>query len=178
MDEADELLDVFDMNEKLIGTIKRSDTKTLKPGHDRYIRAANAFIQRSNGDIWVPTRGLHKDLAPGGLDYSVGGHVLKGESYEGCLVREAQEEARLHVTASDLELVLVSPPDETRPIYFTRLYLIRTDMVPRLSNEHVSGEWMSVQTLIKRLEMGAFAKKCLLPDSRYLVVYLSNRHHE
>lgn len=45
MNEADEILDLFDENEVRIGTIRRGDTIQLHPDGGQYIRAVNAFIQ-------------------------------------------------------------------------------------------------------------------------------------
>lgn len=176
MDEADEILELFDIKENLIGTIHRGDTKTLLPNGGHYIRAANAFLQRKNGDIWVPKRSIYKSIAPGGLDYSTGGHLAPGEDYIACLVREFEEEAGIHIAPTDLQLIHISKPSDDNSTYFSRLYLLSSDEPPMISGEHVSGEWLQVDELIDRLEQGTVAKKSLLSDAKMLAEYFATQH--
>ena len=174
MSEANEILDLFDAKEQRIGTIGRSGIKALQPDGGRYIRAVNAFIQRPDGKLWVPVRSLHKSIAPGGLDYSTGGHVEQGESYEECLVRELAEEAGFtDVDPSALHLVQELQPDADNSIYFCRTYLLRTEKTPQLSDEHTSGEWLTIDELIRGLQHGTPAKRSLLPDAYALEKYLA-----
>mgnify|MGYP000983730760 CR=1 FL=1 len=173
MNETDEILDVFDDTERQIDTIRRGEISTLQSGGGRYIRAVNAFIQRPDGAIWVPTRSMHKSIAPGGLDYSTGGHLGQGEDYMDCLLRELVEEASLTCRESDLQLVHRTLPNDDNSAYFSRAYLVRTEKIPQLSSEHSSAEWMTVDELIERLEAGAPAKRSLLPDARALKEYIA-----
>lgn len=46
----------------------------------------------SQGQFWIPRRTFDKKIFPGGLDFSVGGHVKSGESDETAFRREAVEE--------------------------------------------------------------------------------------
>jgi 8-oxo-dGTP pyrophosphatase MutT (NUDIX family) len=171
MDETDEILDVFDEGEQQIGTIRRGDIGTLQPGGGRYIRSVDAFIQRPNGDIWVPTRSQSKSIAPGGLDYSVGGHLGHGEDYMHCLIREFQEEAGIALSEETVRQIGASDPSENGSIYFNRLYLFVTDKEPHLSAEHTSGEWMKSNELINRLRSGAKAKQSLIRSAQTLTQY-------
>ena len=60
-----------------------------------FLRAAEAFIQNREGKLWIPTRKLHKRIAPGGLDYSMGEHVKAGEDYLQVVIGGFQEELNL-----------------------------------------------------------------------------------
>lgn len=110
MDEENEILDVFDLSEQRIGTIRRGDIKQLNEVKGHYIRAVNAFIQNDYGEIWIPKRSPLKTFAPNGLDYSVGGHLLTGEDYIDGLIREFQEEVRLSIKPGDLTPISSSTP--------------------------------------------------------------------
>ena len=168
--DDEEILDLVDDNDQVIGQIKRGDMRTLTPDGGRYVRAADIFIMRSDGKVWVPVRSLHKTLAPGGLDFSVGGHVTTGDSYETTALRELQEEAGIETSADNLELIANMPPTRT---HISRLYLLRTDQEPRLSDEHTSGSWMSIDELKEKLAQGIPAKESLLPKLLLLKEYLS-----
>lgn len=170
--EAEEILDLVDNDDQVIGQIKRTDVNTLTPGNGKYVRASDIFIMNTEGKVWVPVRGIHKSIAPGGLDFSVGGHVASGETYEATAIRELQEEAGLDVSEDELELIATIPPDAR---HYSRLYILRTDAQPMLSDEHTSGSWMTIDDLQKALELGTPAKDSLRPKLELLKAYLSNK---
>ena len=167
--ESEEILDLVDDNDSVIGQIKRGDMRTLVPMGGKYVRASDIFVMRSDGKIWAPVRSMHKNIAPGGLDFSVGGHVASGETYEQTAARELGEEAGMTIDPSDLELIAIIPPNA---VHYSRLYLLRTDNSPRLSDEHTSGSWMTIDELQDALESGISAKESLLPKLQLLKKYL------
>lgn len=167
--DSEEILDLVDGNDQVIGQIKRGDVSKLTPGGGKYVRAVDVFIMHEDGRIWVPVRSAKKSIAPGGLDYSVGGHVPSGESYEAAVVRELQEETGIDTAAESLELIGIVPPDRW---HFSHLYLLRSDQEPRLSDEHTSGNWMMPGELQDKLENGAPAKESLLANLKRLQQYL------
>lgn len=172
--DSEEILALVNEDDVVIGEIRRGDIKNLVPGGGRNVRAADIFIVRSDNKVWVPVRGMHKSIAPGGLDFSVGGHVASGDNYELTAVRELEEEAGLDVDPSQLELIETFRPT-TEHCYFSRLYLLRTDSDPRLSDEHTSGSWMSIDELQHTLEAGTPAKASLLPNLLLLKEYLNTK---
>lgn len=176
MGEDEEILDLVNEHDEVIGQIKRSETSTLIDDGDTYVRAVNVFIVRADGRIWVPVRSMHKLIAPGGVDYSTGGHVAAEESYVDAAVREIREETRLTISPDDLELIARIPPAYS---YFTHLFLLRSDVSPQLSDEHTSGSWLSVNELLAQLDAGVPAKMMLHSDVKRLKEYLvhKNRVH-
>lgn len=172
MDETEQLTLVNDRDQP-IGTIDRKDISQLTPLAGPYIRAVNAFIIRADGKIWTPTRSMHKKMAPGGLDYSVGAHVGAGEGYLDALVREFSEEAGLKIDPSDCtEVAYNTPSTEThQSIYFSKLFVYRTDQQPTLSDEHVGGEFLDLDTIIGRIIDGAVVKGRYLEDLKILRSY-------
>lgn len=67
----DELLDLVDVNDSVIGQIWRSKSDRLANSQEGYIRAATALIQNSKGELWIPRRTKDKRIAPLGLDSSM-----------------------------------------------------------------------------------------------------------
>lgn len=166
MNEPDELLDLVDINDEKINTIWRSKTNATTNG---FLRAAEAFIQNSRGQLWIPRRQMHKRIAPGGLDYSMGEHVMAGESYmQGCK-RGFAEELNLSVKESDLLFIKKFAPIENLD-YFRSLYIYKSDKTPKYNEEDFSGfEWLTPKELLKRLESGEPSKRSLHETVKYLI---------
>lgn len=166
MNEADELLDLVDQNDDVIDTILRSKTNDSKTG---FLRAAEAFIQNRDGRLWIPRRQMHKKIAPGGLDYSMGEHVISGESYLGACIRGFSEELNISVKESELEFIHKFAPIEKLD-YFRSLYIYRSDEVPTYNPQDFTGyEWLTAKELPKRLQNGEPAKRSLQETVIYLI---------
>ena len=167
MDDSDEVLDLVDENDKVIGTILRSRTHDL---HSQgFLRAAEIFIQNSHGKLWIPRRQMHKRIVPGGLDYSSSGHIGTGETYlKGCL-REVQEELNLKLTKKDLQFVHKFKPIDNLD-YFRALYIYKSDKVPRYNTDDFSEYyWLTPAELLIRLKAGEPAKRSLMETAAYLI---------
>lgn len=171
MDDEDELLDLVDQNDVKIGTILRSQTTNMSQG---FLRAAEAFIQNRDGQIWIPRRQLHKRIAPGGLDYSMGEHVKTDESYmKGCL-RGFKEELNLSLKESDLLFVHKFPPFEGLG-YFRALYMYRFDKAPNYNpGDFSESMWLTPVELLKKLKDGEPAKRSLQETVEYLIAHKSD----
>ena len=166
--EDDEVLDLVDSKDNVIGNIKRS--ARYDPGMDGYLRAAELFIQNSQGELWIPRRTMQKTIAPGGLDYSASGHVSSGESYFECLKRETKEELGLNLDTKSVRLVHKFPPTGAEKLFFRAVYLYKTDKVPAYNHEDFSGyEWLSPSGLLSKLKAGEPAKRSLPETIEYLV---------
>lgn len=168
MADEDEILDVVDLNDNVVGTIERS--KIGSPGFKGYVRAAELLIINDEGKIWVPRRQMSKRIAPGGLDYSAAGHVASGEDYESTLKREVSEELNLSLEPSKLEFMHKFAPTPDLPPYFRAVYLYRTDKVPAYNTEDFSGyEWMEPKEFLAKLKAGEPAKRSLVETLEYLI---------
>ena len=153
----DELLDLVDINDSVTGTILRSEYDRLVREKLGYIRAVEMVIQNDKGEIWIPTRTMHKRIAPGGLDYSMGGHVSAGESYEESALREIQEELNLTLSASDLIFIKKFSPSEMP--YFRVLYVYKSNDAPIYnSDDFSSAEWLAPKAVIDLIDAGVPAK--------------------
>ncbi len=167
----DELLDLVDNKDHIIGQIWRSATDRLSRSGEGYIRAATCLIQNSKGELWIPRRTKDKRIAPLGLDSSMQEHIGKGETYEQATVRGLKEELALEINAKDLEFIgKLSPTSDL--YYFVALFRYKTDLTPKYNpKDFVSAEWIRPEQLINKLEAGEPAKKSLLPTVRLLIKF-------
>jgi isopentenyldiphosphate isomerase len=167
----DELLDIVNRSDEVIGTINRMDYATLIKEDLGYIRAADLFILNGKGEMYVPTRTAGKTIAPNGYDYSVGGHVGAGEDYLSTIIREAEEELNLAITPENVELVDKTILDDIK--YIRYLYLYRSDDTPEFNpHDFVKAEWMSPEELVKEIDGGHLAKSSLKSATAILRNYL------
>ncbi|MHC5743961.1 MAG: NUDIX domain-containing protein [Nostoc sp.] len=89
MIQDDEILDIVDEIDYVIGQNKRSEIYRQRLCN---FRVVNAFVINSLGQLWIPRRSAHKSIFPLCLDVSMGGYVETGETYEDALQRELKEE--------------------------------------------------------------------------------------
>lgn len=171
MGDQDEILDLVDSDDNVIGVIKRSEYYRLETEKLGYVRAVEMFIQNDEGKLWVPTRNLDKKIAPGGLDYSMGGHVSAGETYLQSALRETQEELNLTLTEKDLKFVKKFTPGELP--YFRTLYVCHSNTAPDYNpDDFSSAEWLSMEELVRKLDDGAPAKRSLRETAASLASFL------
>ncbi len=170
MQDEDELLDLVDADDSVIGTIARSQKASLKTRG--FLRASEMFVQNSSGQLWVPRRQKHKTIAPGGLDYSASGHIGAGESYAEGLAREVEEELNLKINPKCLRFIHKFPPTGAEKMFFRSVYVYHSDNVPRFNPEDFSEYyWLTPQELLSKLEGGEPAKRSLQETVRYLIDY-------
>lgn len=170
--EEQELLDVVNESDEVVGSIYRGDIMSLNNTPGRYVRAVELFLQRPNGDIYLPRRSPEKKLFPSSLDHSAAGHMIKGESYEQALVRETKEELGIDVTPKDCVFIKkFTPTDEI--FYFRKFYLLRTDKEPILSPEHVEATWIPPSQLQSFIENDLPTKHTMYEDIDALVDFLA-----
>lgn len=99
----DELLDLVNQADEVIGTIWRSQAQAEKKIGS--VRAVWFLLQNEAGQLGIPRRVAHKKSDPLFLDGSAVGQVRSGETYEQAMIREVHEE--LHLRVTDLPYSLV-----------------------------------------------------------------------
>lgn len=158
MTDQEEILDLVDENDQVIGQITREQANSLASNNAKgYVRASDMFLINDSGEFWVPKRTEHKRLFPNGLDFSVGGHVESGEDYLTTIIREAEEEINLKLKPEDVILIDTQRIDENR--YFNTLYIHKTNETPNYNpDDFQSAEWLTPQALIEKLNAGVPAK--------------------
>lgn len=102
-----EILEIVDSNDKVIGTATRAEIHRQGFLH----RAVHLFVFNPAGQMYIQRRSRSKDRHPGKLDSSAAGHVDPGETYEETAIRELQEE--LGIKAEVKEILRVPASEKT-----------------------------------------------------------------
>ena len=95
----EELLDLVDADNTVIGTVARSRVHG-EPALRH--RAVHVLVYDDRDRLLLQKRSSAKQIQPGKWDTSVGGHLVAGESYLAAAVREAAEELGLAIDAAAL----------------------------------------------------------------------------
>jgi len=88
MNPADELVDVVDEDDRVVGMVTRGEMRRRHLLH----RCTYVLLRNEAGDILVHRRTDTKDVFPGAYDMFAGGVCATGESYDECARREVAEE--------------------------------------------------------------------------------------
>lgn len=116
------MLDLVDDNDNVIGQEERNSAfKNLR----KNIRVINIFIFNLEGKIIVPLRSANRRGFPNCYDFSVGGFVTSGDSYDETAYRELEEE--LGINNVVLEELGYFHPDELGTACFSKLYKLKYD---------------------------------------------------
>lgn len=169
MDDPEELLDLVNDQDEVIGTIRREEIPTLEQTGKGYTRAVGVFLINNEGKLWVPRRQQHKKIAPGGLDFSSAEHVDNGETYVAAVLRGLKEELNINADQRKLKSIGIVKPFTSVP-YFHPVYTYRYDIVPDFSKDDYSGfEWLTPAEVEQKLQDGEPAKEVLLPALHLLI---------
>jgi len=116
MDNSNELLDLVDEKDGVIGTVKRGianqDPKLIH-------RAVAIAVFNKRGELFLQKRSAGKDVEPGAWSISCSGHVESGFGYDESAHRELEEELGKDLVIKPIETFLCRYPWETE---MTRLY--------------------------------------------------------
>ena len=121
MQSPDEIFDVCDAEDRVIGRARRADVHARNLLH----RAVHIWVFRSQGELVAQRRSASKDQYPLALTSSASGHLDSGEDYLAAGMRELREE--LGLTGVDLEFVVKLPASPDTAYEHTVLYRLTTD---------------------------------------------------
>ncbi|GAA5532449.1 NUDIX hydrolase [Deinococcus aluminii] len=156
--DSDELLDLLDDAGEVIGVVWRSEAEQLP-----YVRGVNAFLRNAAGELFIPRRAAHKTRWPGALDFSVGGQVVAGETFNDAFKREAREELNLDVDTLGWHVKANFSPFDTTLSSFMRVYEVPFEGTPALNPEDFSsGEWLTPGEVLTRVASGEAVKDDLI----------------
>ncbi len=86
---SEEIFEIVDENNNVIGTAKRSECH----GNPALVhRTVHVIVFHPDGRMLLQERSMSKDIQPGKWDTAVGGHLMPGENFETAAVREMREE--------------------------------------------------------------------------------------
>lgn len=153
-DNPDELFDVVDAEDRVIGVERRGVVHATGLLH----RAVHILVRRANGDVFLQRRSAHKDSYPLRWDSSASGHLDSGEDYGCAALRELGEE--LGIPGTPVEEIASLPASEVTGNEFVRIYQACHEGPFILHpTEIADGRWLSVDCIDKWIleEPEAFA---------------------
>lgn len=126
---SDELIDIVDENNKMLG-IQKMKSEAWKVG--LWHRASHVWIYNSKGQILLQLRSKTKIHSPNKWAVSVGGHISAGEEPLPTAIREAKEEIGLDIGARNpefLKVIKIADDLEKRELdnEFVYVYFLRYD---------------------------------------------------
>jgi isopentenyldiphosphate isomerase len=148
-DSPDELFDLVDRDDHVIGVVRRRDAHR-NPALIH--RSVQALIFSSDGRLLLQKRSARKDLFPGYYCASASGHVDAGEDYATTAAREIREELGVELQPISLAKTLVRSARETE---ITVVFVDQCDgpfkFHPR---ETDGGEFMALSEIRDRRDAG------------------------
>jgi isopentenyldiphosphate isomerase len=154
MGAAEELVDIVDEDDRVVGVATRARLRAEKLLH----RGVFVIVLRSDDRIVVQQRSATKDLWPSRWDIGAGGVVSSGESYEASARRELQEELGIEAECEFLGMDRFGS-DEVALI--GAIYLARHDG----PFAFVDGEVVAVETLTLDEFAVARSERSWCPDA-------------
>lgn len=150
-DPADELADVVDEDDRVVGRAGRSEIRARNLLH----RGVAILCRNSRGEIYVHRRTDTKDVFPGMYDMLVGGLVSAGEMYEEAARREIAEE--LGIVGPEPAFLYVHRYEGSESRSFTAFYEVTWDGPIRHQESEIAwGSFMSPDELRVKLNEWPF----------------------
>lgn len=134
MSAADEILDIVDENDQVIGRSPRGEA------YARGLRHRAVFVQARDGEgrVFVHRRTPTKLVFPSLYDMFVGGVVGAGESYDDAALREAEEELGVSGLPRPGFLFKFLYDDGGGRTWWSAVYEVRCDLPVRPQAEEVA----------------------------------------
>jgi isopentenyl-diphosphate delta-isomerase type 1 len=147
---ADDIFDVVDEQDRVIGRAPRREVHAWKLNH----RATHILVHDDAGRVFLQRRSLTKDSFPGCWDSSCSGHVDAGEDYETAARRELGEELGWHDTSLPLRPLLMLPTLATTGHEFIQIYALGPVNGPFTLHpeEIIGGRWLAPAEIIAWIE--------------------------
>ena len=141
----DELLDLVDENDNVIGEVPKSKANSDPKLIHR--EAAIAVFNRS-GEVLLQRRALTKRNSPGAWKTTAAGHIRKGEDPKDSIKRELKEELGIEVTPIFMYKELEPFKDlENRFTYVYYAILEKDQPLILDKNEVIDAKWIKVEDL-------------------------------
>jgi len=145
---SDEMLDVVNDDDEIIGVERRGDIHAQGLMH----RAVHILLFNSRGELFLQKRSLSKDEQPGKWDSSAAGHVDSGEQYLDCARREIGEELGI-VAEQPLQLLFKLPASAITGNEHCMVYRYCFDGPMVLQPEEIDdGRWIDPATMDRRVD--------------------------
>lgn len=164
-DDPNELFDLVDEQDRVIGLVRRGDAHR---DPSLVHRSVQILVFTSDGRLVLQKRSPVKDLFPGYYCASACGHVASGEDYEPCAVRELREELGIHARLTTLGKALVRSAQETE---ITTVFAAKSDGPYKFDpSETEGGTILALGQIARAAEVGDLR---LTPACRAALVTLN-----
>lgn len=154
-DNQNEIFDLVDEEDNVIGKVKRGEANTNKNLIHRSIGVA---VFNNKGEMYLQQRSATKDTDPLKWTIACSGHVNSGETYEETVLRELNEELGINKLAiSNLQLREVAKyicraPNETEMVM---LYKTQSEGPFKLHSQEIAqGKFFTRKELNKMVQLG------------------------
>ena len=114
-----EYIDIVNDKDEVIGKILEKEQYKVKPSQLRFI---NIIIINDSRKILVPRRSSNRKIFPNCYDFSVGGHVNSGETYDEAAYRELYEE--LGIKDTKITKIVYFSPYNSKSNTFQTIYML------------------------------------------------------
>ena len=143
--EQQELFPLIDEEGNVVGRATRAychgGSMALHP-------VVHLHVIDAEGRIYLQKRSMHKDIAPGRWDTSVGGHVDFGESLQDAVVREAREELGLHIDPEDCRFLFQYVWQSSRERELVTAFALTSEVTPQPDHDEVDeGRYFTIEEL-------------------------------
>ena len=101
----DELIDIFDENQKFI----KKEMKSVAHAKGDWHKSIHAYLINDNNEIIIQKRSADKELYPNIWDVSFAGHVGAGEDTTTSAIRECEEELGIKLQKSEITYLFTNP---------------------------------------------------------------------
>lgn len=157
--QSDEYLDLVNNKDEVIDRKLRSLIYQERLSN---FRVVNGFVINSKGQLWIPQRNHDKEIFPDALDFSVGGHVKSGESYDVAFRRETIEELKIDASITNHRLLGKLSPEQDGVASFMQIYEIPMEQTPKYNpDDFIRSYWLYPSQLLTMLKNGRPAKSDL-----------------
>ncbi|MDC1287729.1 NUDIX domain-containing protein [Gammaproteobacteria bacterium] len=147
MPVSDELLDVVNENDEVIGVKSRGEIHAEGLMH----RAVHILLFNNAGELFLQKRSQSKDEQPGKWDSSAAGHVDSGETYLDCACREINEELGIVVDRPMQTLFKLPATLRTGNEHCMVYHYCFDGPLVLQADEIDDGEWIDTATMDRRV---------------------------
>ena len=163
MDPIEEMVDLVDEDDRVVGVAPRSEVRSKNLLH----REVAAICRNRAGAIYVHRRTETKDVFPGMYDMWVAGVVSSGETFGEAIRRELEEE--LGIAGAEPVFLFKHRYRDRKLNWWTEAFEVRWDGPIRHQPEEVAwGAYLSEPELVAKLDEWPFVPDGVEVFRRYL----------